>query len=370
MTTEHPRPPHNGVFEQAPVKQFICDEILGRVNFNEHATAGAHAHFMVRAAKSAGLTVRKIGVGHFFFDAKKCIGTVEAMIPSLVSHAALKAGRSKQLTKELLSAAGVPVPRGQLFAETDQVKGARFFRALEATAVVKPDGGRGGVGVTCGVSTAGHFKDAWQRAAATTKQETAIMVEEFTMGIDLRVYVVDGKAVAAASRIPAHVIGDGLSSVSELLSEKQGLRERNRYLERMPIVVDPQWMLNSGHSMDQVLEAGEIAVLNSTVNLHQGGENIDVTGMLHPELGAIAVAALDAIPGMGAGGVDFVAKSPRTAEGAVVLEVNTGANISVHHLPAYGEPVNVGRAIIDAMIARGVGGAETPPEVSPESLAE
>lgn len=340
------------VFEQCQVKRFITDEILGKLPFNEHPTSGAHASFMVRAAKAAGLTVRKIGVGHFFFRGAKCIGTVEAMIPSLVSYAALKAGRSKQLSKELIGSVGVPVPRGRVFVETDFAKGARFFRSLEAPAVVKPDGGHGGAGITCGITSDSHFKDAWQIAAGTTKSETSILIEEFTTGIDLRVYVVDGEAVAAATRLPAHVVGDGLSTVSDLLERKQETRDRNKYLARMPIAVDPQWMMNSGIAMDQTLAAGEIAVLNSTVNLHQGGENVDVTEMLHPSLKELAVAALDAIPGMGAGGVDFVAKSPRTAEGAVVLEVNTGANISVHHLPAYGEPVDVGRAVIDAMVAR------------------
>lgn len=341
------------VFEQAHVKRFITDELIGKQDFNEHPATGAHAHFVARAAKDAGLTVRKIGAGHFFFfDGARCVGTVESMIPSLVSHAALKIGRSKQLTKELLESAGIPVPRGRSYLETDVVKATRFFRSLTVPAVVKPNGGRGGAGVTCGVSTIDHFKDAWQSAASTTRLETSILVEEFTTGVDLRVYVVAGKVVAAASRLPAHVVGDGQATVADLLLRKQDLRDRNRYLARMPITVDPKWIMNSGHSMDSVLPSGEIAVLNSTVNLHQGGENADVTGILHKGIKEIAVAALDAIPGMGAGGVDFVAKSPRDVEGAVVLEVNTGANISVHHLPAYGEPVDVGRALVDAMIAR------------------
>ena len=45
------------VFEQRQVKQFITDENLGKLPFNEHPTAGAHASYMTRAAKAAGLTV-------------------------------------------------------------------------------------------------------------------------------------------------------------------------------------------------------------------------------------------------------------------------------------------------------------------------
>lgn len=334
------------------VKHFVTHEVLGRLDFHEHSAAGAHASFVVRAAKGAGLTVRKLGAGHFFFNGERCIGTVEAMIPSLVSHAALKVARSKQLTKELLLAAGVTVPLGRSFLESEFTKAIRFFRSIENPAVVKPDGGRGGFGVTCGVTSVERFKEAWQKASGGKLSERLILVEELITGVDLRVYVVEGNVVAAASRIPAHVVGDGVTALAGLVLQKQEVRERNQYLARMPIVVDPQWVANSGRTMDTVPPPGEIVVLNSTVNLHQGGENVDVTGILDQGIKELAIAAMGAIPGMGAGGVDIIATSPRTGAGAVVLEVNTGANISVHHLPAYGEPVDVGRALIDAMVAR------------------
>lgn len=144
MTTDPARTPRDSLFEQAHVKRFITEEILGKLDFNEHSSAGAHAHFVARGAKAAGLSVRKIGTGYFFFQGKKCIGTVDLMVPSLVSHAALKAGQSKQLTKELLTGVGVPVPRGRMFVESDLIRGTRFFQALKVPVVVKPNGGRGG----------------------------------------------------------------------------------------------------------------------------------------------------------------------------------------------------------------------------------
>ncbi|MGP5717795.1 ATP-binding protein [Brachybacterium tyrofermentans] len=342
----------NIIFEQAHVKRFITDELIGKHAFNEHPAVGAHAAFIMRAAKAAGLTVRKIGAGHFFFDGGRCIGNVESMTLSLTSVAAHKIASSKQLTKELLESAGVPVPRGRKFLGDERSKAERFVRTLPVPAVVKPDGGRGGAGVTCGVTTSEHFNEAWQAAVKTARNDPPIIVEEFATGVDLRVYVVEHEVVAAASRLPAHVVGDGKQSLAQLLQQKRELRDRNKYLARMPITVDPRWIANSGLAMGAILAPGEIAVLNSTVNLHQGGENVDVTGILHDEIKEFAVAALAAIPGMGAGGIDFVARSPRVSDGAVVLEVNTGANISVHHLPAYGESVDVGRAIINAMVAR------------------
>jgi D-alanine-D-alanine ligase-like ATP-grasp enzyme len=86
-------------------------------------------------------------------------------------------------------------------------------------------------------------------------------------------------------------------------------------------------------------------------NLHVGGENVDVTHLAQPDLLRLAIDATRAIPGLNVAGVDLIAPSINSVEGAVVLEINDNANISVHHFPAYGMPQDVAGAIVDEMIA-------------------
>ncbi|MGM1029994.1 MAG: hypothetical protein ACQEWM_09010 [Actinomycetota bacterium] len=104
-------------------------------------------------------------------------------------------------------------------------------------------------------------------------------------------------------------------------------------------------------------------MLNATANLHRGGVNVDVTTRIHPGLQRLAVDAARAVPGLSVAGVDLMVPAVESADGAIVLEVNAGANISMHHLPAYGAPVDVGAAIVDEMLRRvaAVGGAGLEP---------
>lgn len=338
------------MYSQSEIKRFLQDEVLGKMSFNEHSESGAHTTFISRAAQAAGLEVRKIEKGHYFFQGKQVVGSVESMITSLCSHASVEICRSKLVMKELMSARGVPVPEGQAFPKNERANALRFFSSLKSPAVVKPDKGRGGVGITAGIQTPDEFRDAWSVAYKNVNSSTPIVVERFVPGLDLRVYVVRGKVVAASTRVPPFVVGNGKSTISELLSEKQEQRNRNRYLSRLPIVISEPWIAHTGKALSTVLPDNEIALLSSTANMSQGGENIDVTASLSPEIADIAIHAIGAVPGMQAGGVDFQAPSPYDAKNAVVLEVNAVANISVHHLPAYGRRVDVGRSIVAGML--------------------
>jgi cyanophycin synthetase len=40
-----------------------------------------------------------------------------------------------------------------------------------------------------------------------------VIVEKFITGFDFRILVIDNKLVAAAKRVPAHVIGNGENSI-------------------------------------------------------------------------------------------------------------------------------------------------------------
>ncbi|MGP9727956.1 hypothetical protein, partial [Glutamicibacter sp. AOP3-A1-12] len=116
------------------------------------------------------------------------------------------------------------------------------------------------------------------------------------------------------------------------------------------IIVDQEWIKSSGISLDFVPPLGEIVTLNGAANIHQGGEHVDVTGLICNDLKIMAINAAASIPGLVCGGIDLLIDSLDTVKGAVVLEANAKANISVHHLPAYGQPVDVGAAIVREML--------------------
>ena len=57
------------------------------------------------------------------------------------------------------------------------------------------------------------------RQAKESSKSGAIIVEKFITGEDYRLLVINNVLVAAAKRTPAHVIGDGKSSIQELIDE-------------------------------------------------------------------------------------------------------------------------------------------------------
>lgn len=318
--------------------------------FRKHRNTGAHTGFIVKAARSRDLEVREFGMGHYFYRAGSLIGGTRQMLTTLVSSIAVSTCHSKAITKQFLVAAGVPVPVGASLP-TDSLDAAlSFAAAIDGPVVVKPGGGSAGDGVTCGVTDEHRLRTAWAHASAGQTKSGSILVEQQVVGLDIRAYVIGGKVVAAATRLPGYVVGDGINTVAELMGQKMQVRAENAYLGRMKLVVDETFLMRAQLTLASVPPAAAVVLLNETVNLHQGGENVDVTGIMSEDLKGVAIRAAAAVPGLGAAGVDLMVRSLDSAAGAVVLEANTKANISVHHLPAYGSVVDVGGALVDEML--------------------
>ena len=141
-------------------------------------------------------------------------------MPSLVTREAQAACRSKDRTKQMLDAAGVPTPAG-IVVDPDQFDEAlAHVRASTTPQVLKPTVGYGGAGITCGITTRGCPATAWETALAVAKPRAKFMLEDLVEGVDVRAFVVGGRVVAAATRIHPHVVGDGRQSIAELVAEK------------------------------------------------------------------------------------------------------------------------------------------------------
>jgi cyanophycin synthetase len=147
------------------------------------------------------------------------------------------------------------------------------------------------------------------------------------------------------------VVGDGRRAISELVELKRQQRDRHAYMAKSPIIVNSALLARAGWALDDVPAAGVVVLLNGPANVGAGGEPVDVTELVHPNLLAMAIDASRAIPGLRNTGVDLMARALDTIDGAVVLETNFWPDIRVHHHPAYGRPRDVAGAIVDEMIA-------------------
>ena len=335
-----------------PIERFVRD-VIPSVPGGRHMSTDATGHLdlIQRAATARGLSIKTIGRTTYFYDGRLPVGGMTKWVPTLVSGEALAVTNSKDLTKQMLEAAGLPTPAGIAVCPDQFDEAVAHLAAARRPLVLKPSRGAKGEGITTGITTEDDLRAAWSIAERVAGDDSWLVLEEQVEGVDIRAYVVGRRVAAAATRIHAHVVGDGRQTITELIAEKQEWRVEHIILRKRPFTVDPAVLARAGRTLDTVPDDGEVVVLNGVANIHVGGESVDVTELVHPDLLKLAVDAARAIPGLGVAGVDLLVPDIRSADGAVVLEANVQANSRPHNCPAYGRPRDVAGAIIDEMIA-------------------
>lgn len=255
----------------------------------------------------------------------------------------------KTETANYLSANNVPIPQGKTFKirETSENEIVAYGNSIGYPLVVKPPDGSGGASVFANITSERALIDA-VNYIKEKQQFTEVIVQQHVMGDEIRVYVLDGKVLAAANRLPANVLGDGKQTVAQLIREKNEVRKSVPHLHHRPIKMDLQvrrLIEQENYTLESVLPKGKRIYLRKTSNVSTGGDPIDVTNQLSKEQTEIAVNASKAIPGLVHSGVDIII-NPVTNQ-TVVLEVNTRPGIGSHLFPIEGEAVDIPKALID-----------------------
>jgi cyanophycin synthetase len=170
--------------------------------------------------------------------------------------------------------------------------------------------------------------------------------------------VVGGKLVAAARGEMAAVVGDGKSTINELIDLQINSDPRRGAAEEFPLDVillaDNQMALHEverqGYTPESVPTAGrEVMVLRT------GNHTCDITDLVHPSIAAAASLAAR-IVGLDIAGVDLVAEDisqPLDVQRGAIVEVNAGPGLLMHLKPENGVARPVGRAIVDHLFPNG-----------------
>lgn len=276
---------------------------------------------------------------------------LRASITGRTSLIAAELAKDKQATRQVLEAAGLPVPAGQVVRTAAEA--VAVARRLGLPVVVKPLDGHQGKGVTTDLSDEALVADAFALAACESRR---VIVERHLAGRDYRLLVVNGRFVAAAERRPAAVTGDGRSSIADLIAQTNRDPRRGEghgnVLSR--IVTDAALdaeLARQGLTLADVPAAGLTVCLRSTANLSTGGTAIDRTDEVHPENAAIAVHAAAQI-GLDVCGVDVIAADiaqPLGATGGGIVEVNAAPGLRMHLAPSEGRPRDVAAPIVASL---------------------
>lgn len=264
--------------------------------------------------------------------------------------------RDKDLTKRLLGACGVPVPEGEVVADADAAWAVAQDIGLPV--VVKPSDANHARGVSLELSQEADIRAAFVVAEA---EGSEVIVERYIRGDEHRLLVVGGRLVAATRGDSLWLMGDGRSTVTELIETQINSDPRRGEAEELPLETlrlerEPAAQLllvRQGLTGHAVPASGQRVLIQRSGNMLH-----DVTDQVHPSIAAAAVLAAR-IVGLDIAGVDMVAEDiaqPLAAQEAAIVEVNAGPGLLMHLKPATGQPRPVGQAIVQHLFPLGDSG--------------
>lgn len=276
---------------------------------------------------------------------------IRGSMTDATSQIAVDAACDKELTKKLLSAARVPCPQGDVVRTLEGAIEAA--QDLGYPIVIKPLDGNHGRGVTTNIKSDEEVQLAFGLAK---KHGSRIIVEQFYEGRDYRILAIEGRIVAVAERVPAHVIGDGKKNIQELVETVNTDPRRGEGHENVlsKIVIDDhvrEKLSDQKMNLASIPATGQRVWLRGTANLSTGGTAIDRTDDIHPANVILMERAARAI-GLDIAGIDVVTKDismPMETHGGGIVEINASPGFRMHLQPSEGRARPVGDAVISML---------------------
>lgn len=280
---------------------------------------------------------------------------IQATMTGLTSSIAVEIACDKEETKNLLKSSSIPVADGMIVYDEEDLD--TCIRRVGFPLVMKPVNGNHGRGATINIRSREEALEALVRAQKISK---AVVTEKFITGRDFRLLVINYKFVAAALRTPAEVVGDGVSTIQELINVVNKDPRRGYGHEKVltAIKVDDNTMgilKDKNYTLETVLQKGESLFLKTTANLSTGGTSTDVTEQVHP-YNIFMAERISRIIGLDICGIDIMASdisTPLNESGGAVLEVNAAPGFRMHIAPTQGLGRNVAEPVLDMLFPPG-----------------
>ncbi len=338
-------------------QQFSVTEILQAIkDIRSETDLGPSGSALLNAACKRGIPVRRLSQNSLLqlgygIHRKR----VQAAVSSQTSVIATELVQDKHDTKKLLTENGVPVPFGLVCDDLETLK--RAMVDFAGPYAIKPADGHHGEGVSLNLQSE---EEVCRGFAYAQKFSRSVIVEEMCGGKDFRVLVVGGKFSAAAERIPPRVIGDGQSTIAQLIENLNldPLRGAGHCSMLSQITVDSvltETLLKQGFSLQTQPALGQKVCLKENANLSSGGTAVDVTLTVHSEIRRLC-ERIARIVDLDICGIDIMAESlavSRTQSGLKVIEVNAGPGLRMHLSPSEGVARNVADDIMQMLYSDG-----------------
>ena len=288
------------------------------------------------------IRIKKEGHVEYIKGAKTTIG-------SFISYLVM---RNKAITKLVLKENDIRVPHGEMYASPSEAyKGYSVLNHQKI--IVKPKQTDCGIGITTIKSgaTEAVYRSAIDRAFS---HDQSILIEEFIEGPEYRVLVIGGNVIGVTRRIPANVVGDGDSSIRQLI-EKKNLDPRRGKDYSSPLIkielgeVESNVLAEKGLNFESIPGKNQQIFLRHNSNVSTGGDTVDCTSTMNEGYKEIAIRAAQAVNAKICG-VDMIIQDTSiipTEDNYSVIEVNACPALRMHNFPYKGKNRDVGKALLD-----------------------
>jgi D-alanine-D-alanine ligase-like ATP-grasp enzyme len=316
----------------------------------------AYERIWRETAEATGTELSELADGRLELRRGERSTIVEGNITEIDPPEAVRRALDKPRVHALLTDAGIPVPQ-HLELDFPDLKAARAELARTGgPLVIKPASGTsGGDGATTGIRTRGELVRAAVRAARTTPR---ILVEQQIPGDEYRLLFLDGMLLDTVRRRPPSVVGDGRSTVAQLLAQENERRLAARGEDGLKLVtLDLDAVLTlkrAGLTLRSVPDEGQRVPLKGLASQagRRDSERVD-PGVLGDAFVEDCRTAVQAV-GLRFGGVDVIAPQTtgRLSEGGgAVIEVNGTPGLHYHyHVAAPDRSSAVALPLLDALL--------------------
>lgn len=315
---------------------------------------GESTEEICNSAKEMGLPVVKLGEGSFYqIGYGKQGRMIEASIVSTTSCVAVDIASDKLLTKEILDLHNIPVAQGcKVYNVIGLLKQAE---EIGYPLVLKPQYGNQGKAVILDIQNEKELVASYEKVSSEFND---IILERYYEGNDYRVCVVDYKVIAVTLRKPPFVIGDGKSTILELINDLNSnpLRGEDHEKPLTKIKIDSEivnYLKINDLTLYSILEKNYRVNLRRNANLSTGGYGEDCTDVISKENIELCIRTAKALS-LNLCGIDICTRdiSKSLNDDGIVIEVNAAPGLRMHTKTTSGACRKVGKEIVN-MIYQG-----------------